>query len=235
MSKTPRILVAAPQADIKNYCFLDWLININRFTYNKNCLDIYLVDNSETDKNAKFIESLGIKCRYIPKNGRGIIETMAECHQACLDYAVENEYDYMLHLETDIFPKHDILENLMVLDKPITCGLYHIFDGAYREPMIRMIENYNTGYMQAYGIGFMQGQYLDGKPLQVYSGALGCTLIRKDVFGNIKFRWVEGEHQFPDTWFAQDMYAQNIPIWVDTKALCEHRNISWGTYELNFK
>tara|TARA_E500000318_G_C3487295_1_gene182876 strand:+ start:125 stop:832 length:708 start_codon:yes stop_codon:yes gene_type:complete len=234
MSKTPRILIASPQADIKNYCFLDWLINLNRFTYDKSCIDLYLVDNSHTEDNAKFIESLGINVRYIPEAGRGIIETMAECHQACLDYAKENNYDYMLHLETDVFPEHTILENLMTLNKPITCGLFHIFDGAYREPMIRMVEDYNSGYMRAYSLAFTQGQHLDGRVMKVYSGALGCCLIRSDVFDKIKFRWVEGEHQFPDTWFAQDMYSQNIPIYVNTKAICKHRNISWGTYGVNF-
>ena len=235
MYNTPKILVAAPQSDLKNYCFLDWYLNIKRFNYPQDKIDIFLADNSDTDSNAKLMESFGIKVKYIPKNGRGIIEVMAECHQACLDYAKNNGYDYMLHLETDIFPKPNILRELMSFNKPSVCGLYNIFNGAYREPMIRLIESKNDGYMKAYGISKCQGLYIDGKLLQVYSGALGCNLIRSDIFNEIKFRSVSTEHQFPDTWFAQDLYAKNIPIYVDTKSLCQHKSKTWGTFDINFK
>lgn len=234
MSDIPKILIAAPQSDVKNYCFIDWLLNINRFMYDQDNIDIFLADNSDDDTNYKFLKSIGIKSKYIPKKGRGIIETLAECHQACVDYAIENDYDYLLHLETDIFPKPDILSNLISFNKPITCGLYHIFDGAYREPMIRLITKKNHGYMKAYGIRNSQILHLDGKLLKVFSGALGCCLIRKEVFSKIKFRWKDGENQHPDTWFANDMFFKNIPIYVDTKSFCEHRNTSWGTFELNF-
>ena len=234
MFKTPKILVAAPQADVKNYCFEEWLRNIRHLSYPQSQIDIFLADNSHTTENVDYIKSLGVKCVHIPKKGRGIIEVMAECHQACLDYAKENDYDYLLHLETDIFPKHNILEELMTYKKPVVCGLYSIFDGAYREPMLRLIEKFNAGYMRAYGISGSIALYIDGKLLKVFSGALGCTLINKEVFDKIKFRSVENEHQFPDTWFANDMYAQGIPIYVSTKSQCKHFNKSWGTYNINF-
>ena len=235
MSKTPKILIAAPQADVKNYCFEEWIDNISHFSYPQSKIDIFLADNSHTEENVKYIKSKGIKAVHIPKKGRGIIEVMSECHQACLDYAKNNNYDYLLHLETDIFPKHNILEQLMIHKKPIVCGLYSIFDGAYREPMLRLIEKNNAGYMRAYGIAPSTALYIDGKLLKVFSGALGCTLIDKRIFHKIKFRSVDGERQFPDTWFANDMYAQNIPIYVNTKAQCKHFNRNWGTYNINFK
>ena len=234
MFKTPKILVAAPQADVKNYCFEEWLRNIRHLSYPQSQIEIFLADNSHTTENVDYIKSLGVKCVHIPKKGRGIIEVMAECHQACLDYAKENDYDYLLHLETDIFPKHNILEELMTYKKPVVCGLYSIFDGAYREPMLRLIEKFNAGYMRAYGISGSIALYIDGKLLKVFSGALGCTLINKEVFDKIKFRSVENEHQFPDTWFANNMYAQGIPIYVSTKSQCKHFNKSWGTYNINF-
>ena len=56
-SDTPRILVAAPQADLKNYCFLDWYLNIKKFLYPESHIDIFLADNSDTEENSKFIES----------------------------------------------------------------------------------------------------------------------------------------------------------------------------------
>ena len=70
MYRTPKILVAAPQASVKNYCFLDWYLNIKQFSYPDNSIDIFLADNSDTDENAKLIESFGVKVKYIPKKGR---------------------------------------------------------------------------------------------------------------------------------------------------------------------
>tara|TARA_R110000744_G_scaffold104534_4_gene200157 strand:+ start:3572 stop:4279 length:708 start_codon:yes stop_codon:yes gene_type:complete len=235
MQKAPKILVAAPQSDIKNYCFLDWFLNVKKFNYPKDRIDVFLADNSDSEENSKLMESFGIKVKHIPKKGRGIIEVIAECHQACLDYAKENGYDYMLHLETDIFPNPNIIVELMSHKKQSVCGLYNILNGAYREPMVRLIEAKNDGYMKAYGISKCQGLYIDGKLLKVYSGALGCNLISSSIFDQIKFRSDETQHQFPDTWFAQDLYAKNIPIYVDTKSICQHRSTSWGTYNINFK
>ncbi len=235
MSKTPKILIASPQSDIKNYCFLDWYLNVKRISYPQARVDVFLADNSDTQDNCKMLESMGVKCKHIPKNGRGIIETMAECHQACVDYAIDNNYDYLLHLETDVFPSHDVLNNLMSLSKPIACGLYQIFDGAYREPMIRLIEDDNMGFMEAYAIANAQGEYLNGKPLKVFSAGLGCALIHKSVLGKIKFKYIEGQDQHPDTWFANDMRNIGIDIFCDTSTFCEHRNKSWGKYKINFE
>ena len=100
--------------------------------------------------------------------------------------------------------------------------------------MLRLVEKKNTGYTRAYGIGRYES-LIDGGLMEVFSGALGCTLIRKDVFSKIKFRYEKGKNQHPDTWFAQDMYLQKIPIFVDTNNFCKHLNKSWGTYELNYK
>ena len=235
MVKAPKILIAAPQSDVKNYCFVDWLMNLKKFSYPQDRIELYLADNSDTKLNVIRLTEVGITAKYIPKNGRGIIETMVECHQSCIDYAIENDFDYVLHLETDVFPPHDVLSKLLVEDKPIACGLYYIFDGAYREPMIRIVEDDNDGYFNATGIRDTQTNYIDGNMLEIFSAGLGCALIRKDVFSKIKFRFEEGENQLPDSWFALDMKKQNIPIHVHTGLICEHRNGSWGKFNLNFK
>jgi hypothetical protein len=78
MSKLPKILIAAPQSDVKNYCFIDWVLNINRFSYPKENITILLVDNSDTKDNVDYIKKFGIECVYVDKGGRGIIETLAE-------------------------------------------------------------------------------------------------------------------------------------------------------------
>ena len=45
MEKTKKILVACPVADVKDYCFDEWIIKANNLTYENK--DIFVVDNSE--------------------------------------------------------------------------------------------------------------------------------------------------------------------------------------------
>jgi cellulose synthase/poly-beta-1,6-N-acetylglucosamine synthase-like glycosyltransferase len=229
----PRILVAAPQSDEKNYCFEEWVMNVRRFIYPNDKIDILLCDNSKSEKNVSKIRNMGIECIYVKPQGKDIRELLAECHNLCLEYAKYYNYDYLFHLETDIFPAPNIIEQLLIHKKEIICGLYNIFNGAYREPSIRLVEKKNDGYMRAYGI--LRNYTLINEPLmKVYSGALGCTLIHKSIFNEIKFRGVIGEAQFPDTWFAQDMLQKKIPIYVSTKNICKHFNQNWKNKSFNF-
>jgi cellulose synthase/poly-beta-1,6-N-acetylglucosamine synthase-like glycosyltransferase len=51
----PKILIAVPTYDAKNYCLDAFFQNISNFTYPKSNIDIYVADNSATNKNALFI------------------------------------------------------------------------------------------------------------------------------------------------------------------------------------
>jgi hypothetical protein len=222
----PRILVAAPQSDVKNYCFVEWVMNVRRFIYPNDKIDILLCDNSKTEDNVSKIRNMGVECIYSNPQGKDLRQVLADCHNICLEYAKFHNYDYLFHLETDIFPEPNIIYELLTHKKQIVCGLYSILNGAYREPCLRFMERKNDGYMKAKGI--MNDYSILDKPLmQVFLCGLGCTLIHKSIFHEIKFRAELGQEQFPDTWFALDMYLKNIPIYLSTNNICKHFNQDW--------
>jgi len=234
-SLLPKILIAAPQAIVKDYCFRDWLFNVRQLDYPKDRIEILLVDNSDTDEYSKYMRAEGINVIREEKKGRGIIETLASCHQVCADYALANGYDFLFHLETDVFPPPHSLLDMVSVGEPVVSAMYHIYDGANRRLSMQIEpKDKIEGYFKAYPIKDSLGQHIQSKLLKVMSGALGCTLIHKEVLKTVKFRAVDGYDHHPDSWFAVDLKTNGIPFYVHTEILCEHRNSNWGTYGINY-
>ena len=57
MSKgLPKVLIAIPTYDSKNYCLHQFMDNVMNFTYPKSKVEIYVADNSKTNANALLTE-----------------------------------------------------------------------------------------------------------------------------------------------------------------------------------
>lgn len=226
----PRVLVCAPQHESKNYCFDEWLKRVRDLTYTN--YDVFLADNSPTRDNYNYIKSLGIACEYVPKNSKGLYFTINDAHNACREYAMRKGYDYILHLETDVIPPHDVIERLMNHKRKVCSGLYDIFHGQERKLMVQLPEPYErtvSGFRSVRFIEEGEVNFFDGTVKRVYHAGIGCALISKDVFTKIPFRVVKGIDFHSDTWFANDCFINNINIYVDTTIQCEHLNSTWLT------
>lgn len=224
----PKVLVCAPQHESKNYCFVQWLERVRSFTYPN--YDIFLADNSETTDNYKYIIDLGVKCEYIKKNDKGLLFTINDAHNACREYAIRHNYDYILHLETDVFPPLDVIERLMNHKRRVCSGLYDIFYGKSRKLMVQIDEQYSRNVRGFRSVRFIEEgevNFFDGTVKRVYHAGIGCILIERDVFKKIPFRVVAKADYHSDTWFANDCMQNNIPIYVDTMVQCQHYNTTW--------
>lgn len=250
----PKILIAAPTAKSKNYCFESWIKNVLEFTYPH--FTITLFDNTIDDgANAALLNYhahqnliIGNKFwainSFVTKNGSGhlydgvdsIFARMAISHQDCRQTAIEGDFDYLLHLETDVFPQADIIEKLLEQQKDVIGAVYYIDQGKYRKPMIlKLIEAAPNGFNMVKmapneDIGFM-----DGTIKRVGSVGLGCVLISKKVLQQIPFRSNSGEDAAPDTFFALDCFKKKIDIYAHTGCVARHDNRPWGIYGTDFK
>jgi hypothetical protein len=233
MANYPRILIGAPQSDKKRYCFDAWAENILNFSYPKENIDVFLVDNSDTPEFSEYIKSkYGFGCVHIPKRGRDIRLVMAQCHEAVRRQAIKGKYDYLLHLETDIFPPHDGLLDLIWSRKDIVSGLYHLYNAGARTLMIQQMENNPADVFKSIYSCLPESSCLfaDGTTKEVYHAGLGVMLIRKNVLNKFSFRYEMGTDRHPDTFFATDINTfTNLKINVNTSVVCFHWNIdSWG-------
>lgn len=248
MSDFPRVLVAAPQAAAKKYAFERFIDNVMQFTYPN--FDVKLFDNTDDGgeftaymntyveqhhgKGARF-EALNTLLMHNMKTD-SVIERMARSHNDCRDFTLRLKYDYLLHLETDLFPPSNIIEELMVQAKPIISALYYVDNGIYRKPMIQRSIKLAPRFLSSKN--FMANEdlcFCDGTVKKVAHAGLGCILIHRSVLEKVNFRHIEGVNNHPDTYFAEDCAKERIPIMLDTSIVVEHENSPWGVFGLDYK
>ena len=136
--KLPKILLAAPQHDSKKYCWDIWKKRVKNLTYSN--FDVYIADNSETGDFSKEIKSEGFICERVGHDIESVLERTTKAHEACRLYALNNGYDFLFHLETDVIPPLDVIERLLSSRKNVISGVYDIFHGKMRKSMIQTAE-----------------------------------------------------------------------------------------------
>jgi hypothetical protein len=234
----PKVLVSAPTANAKNYCFHAWIENVMQFSYPN--FDVVLFDNSDND-NANFLNktykerygNYNVKFNCIKSNVNhkmDIMQKLAISHNDSKNYCIEKNYDYLLHLETDIFPDNNVIEQLISHNKNIVGGLYYLREGIDRTLMVQKYDF--RGY-------FLKKEedcyFVDGNLKQVYHIGLGCVLLKKNILNKIDFRSIKNVFKAPDSYFAEDCKQKNIPIYADTSLICRHENKNWDKQILNKK
>ena len=232
--KPRRVLVCGPQSDVKKYCFDDWADNVKNFTYPH--YDVFLADNSLTKDFSEEIKEKGFDCINITndENKDSVLKRLATSHELCRQYALRKGYDYMFHLETDVFPPVDVIEKLLFEKKPIIGGFYQLSDNMARVPMLNRISSDTEEYRHAIYGGY-NNFMIKGKPVQTLSAGLGCVLIARPVFKKFPFRHIDGACWFPDVVWINDLYANKVKYFAHTGIICEHRNSNWGEFGKDYK
>jgi GT2 family glycosyltransferase len=220
-----KILVACPTADVKDYCFRQWVQNVSNLTYHD--ISIYVVDNSENREYFKILKKDYPNItfdRVSPKQYLSFKSALAKSHEKCRIKALNEGFDYLLHLESDIFPPIDVIERLLDSKKAIIGALYHIELGAESKLMIQVLEGHGIEHRETYNLDESDIDFADGTIKQVFSCGLGCLLIHKSILKKVGFRYEEGAIVHPDSFYFGDLNNQGIPVFVDTSIYCEHQN-----------
>jgi len=233
--KLPKILIAIPTYEGKNYCLDAFLDNLNKFSYPKSRLEYYVADNSATNKNARMLnKKYGLKVFWKDYTGYSVFDKMADSHNQLRRYFLESDCDYMLHLESDVFPQHDVIERLLECRKPIVNALYQILDGANRTPCLAQVDK-NHEYWRAFRFHVKSSlfwhSYVNGKLQPTYIAGIGCCLMKRKVMQHFEFRHPENGNNPPDTYFAEDLLQRGVQNWVHTGVHAFHWNKEdWGRH-----
>jgi len=224
----PKVLVATPQHESKNYCWEQWSERVKNLTYPN--YEVYISDNSDTKDNMRFIKKDGFSAGYVKDKGEGLVPRINESHNACRNYALQNDFEYMLHLESDVIPPIDVIERLMANRVRICSAVYDIFHGKERRAMIQMPEEVDRAVKSFLTIDYLGGKeplFFDGSLKRVYHAGIGCILIKRDILQKIPFRVDSSVDLHSDTWFATDCFERNVAIYADPTVTCEHLNSTW--------
>ena len=233
----PKILIGIPTYDAKNYCLDAFFQNISEFTFPKSNIEIFVADNSSTNKNALMIrDKFKVKTFWKDYTGVPIMEKLADSHNQVRRYFLESDADYLLHLESDIFPPKDVIEQLLWARKPIVTSMYQLFDGAWRTPCIRIQDKKTLHYNDIvfdYELNNFHHYWTDGTIKEVFIAGIGCTLMNRKIMKNIQFRHdtTTKEGSPPDTYFAMDLRDKKVKNWIHTGVISFHWNKEdWGRH-----
>lgn len=145
--------------------------------------------------------------------------------------ALENNYDYILMVDSDTIIPKDALINMLYDPKEMCLGIY---------PR----KNTSTGQTECFKLG--QKDYIDvyhyedidkftDNYIEIKGGGLGCALIDTKVFNNIKFPYFKyviydsGAVLSEDNYFCSQLTAANYKIFMNTNVRCGHsiRKFQW--------
>lgn len=218
-----KVLVCCPTADVKSYCFSEWVNNVQNLTYGN--YNIHVVDNSDDRDFFDKWKTIIPMSRVSPSNVKSLKQLMALSHEECRKIAIKENYEWMLHWESDILNVPlDIIETLLSKKKKVIGCLYHIEVGNESHLMIQNIENFGDEIRETYNLDIQDISFVDGSVKKVFSCGLGCTLIHRSVFEKVGFRYEEGANVHPDSFFFADLNSIHQEVYVDSSIYLKHDN-----------
>ena len=230
MMEQPKVLVACPTYDGKNYCIEDWMKLIQNMKYNN--YDILIVDNTnDGGKNAEWMaDYFDIEVIHHYRDDIALNEVMAECNNIIRDRVLEEGYDFLMSIESDVFPPDTIIPRLMNHQKLVASAMYEIGLGDYRYPLIQIVEpeegEEGTGMVRQLHWGEMMN-FINAGLKRVHGCGIGCSLIHKDVLEQYPFRTDPEYSTHADSYFYMDLWNAGLPVYLDTDLLCRHKNTDW--------
>jgi len=223
-TKNPKILIACPTYQGKEYCLDKYINALKSLTYQNK--DILFVDNSKTHDYFNKIKSKGfavIKDKPLKKPHDSIVQSRNLLRKEFL----KKDYDYFLSLEQDVIPPKDIVEKLLTHNKKVISAVYYTWYKFFGVPKLRPliwadVENDNTK------MRFMNSECrkaLNSKESvleKIKMCGLGCVLIHRSVLEKIKFKVPENYSTFDDFVFCNDVRKLGEIVWADLSIQCDH-------------
>jgi len=225
----PKVLVACPTYEGKDYCVDEWINHIKNLKYNN--YNILLVDNTaDNGDHAKWLaDTYGVEVIHHYRKDISLNGLMAECNEIIRKRVIDEGYDYWMSIESDVFPPKNIIPKLMNHEKPIVSGIYKIGFGDWKYPLLQVVEKVNE---EEGNIRQMHWEeildYIDGELKPIHGCGIGCTLMHKELLKKFGFRVEKDSPTHADSFFYLDLWNEGIAVYVDTSIICRHDNRDWA-------
>jgi|TARA_R100000084_G_scaffold102584_1_gene58261 hypothetical protein len=231
----PKILIAFPTSDKKDYCVDEFIQQIKSFTYP--LYDIFVVDNSKDSKHVRKFWKEGIKAIHEPLKG-DFREELARHQNIIKDYFLAGDYDYLMMIESDVFTGECILEKLVsyaeVYNAGVVTATYEIDRG---EPTLCLTSTVDSRLVRSEklldrSLGYeIMGQgviplrkLLSDPDAKLTATGIGCTLFSRFALEDVNFR-VDlslNKRAFSDTFIFTDIASKGYEILIDSNIICKH-------------
>lgn len=219
----PKVLVAAPVTDLYEYCwedFKNFLLTIDYPNY-----EVFLVDNSETDKFFKKIKKeKSFKVEKIKKEGK-IRDIVVKSHNIIRQKVLDEDFKYLLILDQDVIPPKDVIKKLIKHKKPAVSAL---FFGHHEVGGEIMALPFAWKFTIAEG-DWSKTHYMNEHEcfgpeqlIRIAFAGMGCILIDKEVLQKVKFRYDKSMDAWDDRWLGHDIWENEFEMFLDNSVKCMH-------------
>jgi glycosyltransferase involved in cell wall biosynthesis/GT2 family glycosyltransferase len=138
-------------------------------------------------------------------------------------YTIENGYDYLFSVDSDIILPKDTLTKMVAHDKDMVTGIY-----VQRIPGTHTIEVY--GVPEGGGMTHIPYELLKDKGLVEVAGCgFGCVLVKRKVIAGLEYPHFVYKSAIDhkdtvseDVYFCMKAREKGFQVWVDTSILCDH-------------
>ena len=119
----PKVLVASPTYEGKDYIFEEHFKCITSFDYLN--YDYIYIDNTIGDSYTKKLRMRGAKVVHVPR-GEHSREALSNAQNYAFELVRQKDYDYLLFVESDLIPPKDTIQRLLNHYKQVVGASYLI-------------------------------------------------------------------------------------------------------------
>ncbi len=228
--KQSKILIATITSDGNTHCQNAWL---GRVMFLQNFYDLVIFENSETIENFQKLEFAAHNYDNVfVKRGKTGFKTTGEkiCanRNLVLDYIRKHkEYDFIIMLDSDVFPPTNLIPQFLKHKKDIVAGLCYVWmpDMTNKRPACNFFsEDINKG---------IPAKWIEEKNprlLPLAQSGLGCVMFKANIlrkhkdlkFYNKKIKKDNTYVMNEDLTFTGHLQERGHEIWLDQVMVCEH-------------
>ena len=214
-----KLLIGVVTHGKHRYCLDEFLECLSRQSIKTDVL--FVVNNGES-AYATLLRSKNLNAVEDPKPANTRIEKILNGRKYVREYALKNNYDFLLFVDSDVMLPPDAIALLTMVKADVVSGAYlSAFNLGGKTVIAPVIyKDLGNGECQLYTYEGVA----PNKVIDVGAAGLGCTLISKKALQAIDFRTFNNSQTGgEDMAFYVDARAKGFMTVANTKVKCIHR------------
>lgn len=223
---TDSVVICSPTSDLKDYCLDRWGAMVRSWGY-----EVVMADNSLNHNHARTLRRQGLNT-VVTKRHNMASKTLLESQQTLRQVVLGGPWQWMLILESDVFPKSNPVPDMLSLPADVVAQTYwHRWGDGDWWPCLQVQDSAagDGGYGMLTEFPIQQvGQVgpmseFRGQGWQIINAGLGCCLIHRKVLERVDFRRQgNNPHTYADGYFYKDVGAAGFRVYLDLQKIHEH-------------